>query len=145
MGATHEGTQGSGEAARVRSLWNEPSHDSPTGFELVETAVIDEDGYFLPGVDHEVENLSPLELANHMQKLAGRFKAELVEDHFGAFPAFGVSAAAIGRCQDCGRTLISAVHHEANHRLGHCGKCAPFNAKGRVDHQEWLRHRRGLA
>ena len=111
----------------------------------METAVITEDGYFLPGVDHEVENLGPWELEQHMRKLAGRFRPEPPLDHDGDFPDHRVAQCAIAACPGCGRTLISALHNPAAFNLGHCGKCAPFNAKGRVDHAEWVRRRRGLA
>ena len=103
-----------------------------------------EKGWFLPGVDHELVNLGPWELEQEMRRIAGWFRQlPHGETHPGVFPAFGVAAAAIGPCEGCGRTLISAVHHEATRRLGYCGRCRPLSSTGRVDHGEWVRARRG--
>ena len=107
--------------------------------------MIDEDGYFLPGVDHEYDNLGPWELATHLQKLASRFTPERVEDHDGEYPGGMAALVAISSCQGCGRTLISAVQHDRTKNLGYCGRCKPFSSDGNVDHAEWLRLRRGAA
>ena len=106
---------------------------------------IDDDGYYLPGRDLEQQNLGPWELAIHMREIAARFKAEPVDYPADEFPGCLHSLAALGQCEDCGRTLVSAVDHESRHALGHCGRCKPFSSEGNVDHAEWLRRRRGLA
>ena len=44
------------------------------GFELVSPAVSFEEGWFLPGVDHELMNLGPLGLQLEMVRIAGWFR-----------------------------------------------------------------------
>ena len=104
-----------------------------------------EDGYYLPGRDLEQQNLGPWELADHMREIAARFRLEPEPEHDSEFPGSLITMCAIGACPGCGRTLISVVHVDANHQLGHCGRCKPFSSEGNVDHAEWLRRRRGLA
>ena len=101
--------------------------------------------HFLPGAEDEYDRVGPLELERDMQKIAGWFRPEPVEEHLSEVHGSVSALAATAPCMGCGRTLISVVHREASRFIGYCGRCKPFSSEGNVDHAEWLRRRRGLA